>query len=375
MSLTDCTAKADGKMFLKTKMCTFYSRGRCSRGASCKFAHESQELQRMPDLHKTRPCFALLRNGRCKDGSSCQYAHSREELRASSASEEVQWPSADYELDKLGEDDTWSRQTTGDGLDFEDDFGRQVSEMSRWSESVEDTRMPSLDESEVAALLESCKVSGGAFRKTKLCKFFVLGKCTKGGKCNFAHENDLKPQPNLFRTRPCLALLRMGKCRDGDACKYAHTKYDIRSGSATPYTSGTVTPSIDAFTSEAESFDDAWSRLSTAEGAERSLDLSREFIDRSTSSPITEPRDISDSAPTPESSHGSNSNLALGQERGGAYSEEATSGRSLADLTYARLREGCAVYGLNISVKNTFLAFEERDRSKFSGSCVRAHSQ
>merc|ERR1712151_1183760 len=48
----------------KTKMCTFFMKGKCAFGADCAFAHSSSELQRNPDLAKTRLCYDFFRQ-RC----------------------------------------------------------------------------------------------------------------------------------------------------------------------------------------------------------------------------------------------------------------------------------------------------------------------
>lgn len=276
-----CAPKADGTVFLKTRMCTFHARGRCTRGSTCKFAHESQELQPVPDLHKTRPCLAFLRAGRCREGNACQYAHSRDELRTSLSSRGVHWPSEQEQISIKGRvaDDTiledemaWSRQTTGIGIG-DDGFDRQVSASTYWSETFEDSDKQSLNVNEVGDMLEACKAPGNALRKTKMCKFFLIGKCSRGKTCNFAHEaNDLQPHPDLYRTKPCLALLRTGRCREGDACKYAHSRDEIRMEADTPYTSGTVTPRIGML--EADSIDG----FSTSAGTDFTTDFGRSTI-------------------------------------------------------------------------------------------------
>eukprot|EP00931_Biecheleriopsis_adriatica_P073038 TRINITY_DN47400_c0_g1_i1.p1 TRINITY_DN47400_c0_g1~~TRINITY_DN47400_c0_g1_i1.p1 ORF type:complete len:567 (-),score=122.09 TRINITY_DN47400_c0_g1_i1:81-1679(-) len=68
-----------------------------------------------------------------------------------------------------------------------------------------------------------------AFLKTKLCKFYVLGACTRGKACQFAHDNsEMQPLPDLFRTKLCKTLMATGVCDDPD-CRYAHHKEELRS--------------------------------------------------------------------------------------------------------------------------------------------------
>lgn len=364
-----CSQKADETLFLKTRMCTFFAKGKCRKGAACSFAHESQELKPAPNLLKTRPCFAFLRHGHCRDEGSCQYAHSSDELRASSSTPQVQWPSAQETLDTLEDDGTaWSRQTTGEDLELEEEFDRQVSDMSCWSESFADPCKTKLVENEVEAIIEACRVPDATFKKTRMCKFFLLGKCVRGSKCNFAHDNDLKPQPNLFRTKPCLAFMRSGKCRDGDACKYAHSRDEMRAGTDTPYTSGTVTPSVEAFTSETDSCDGEFSRLSTSEGTEDIADFSVQLNDGSMIAEHT------DSDPVTEHSSESESVVEQDEQNHAVTAAETLLPKTLTELACSRLRESCASYGLNIYVKNTFLVFEERERNGKLGSSERSHS-
>eukprot|EP00931_Biecheleriopsis_adriatica_P065918 TRINITY_DN4036_c0_g1_i1.p1 TRINITY_DN4036_c0_g1~~TRINITY_DN4036_c0_g1_i1.p1 ORF type:complete len:450 (+),score=55.71 TRINITY_DN4036_c0_g1_i1:78-1427(+) len=58
----------------KTKMCKFFLQGACDRGASCSYAHSSQELRPAPDLRCTQICQKMLTEGKCKD-PECRFAH------------------------------------------------------------------------------------------------------------------------------------------------------------------------------------------------------------------------------------------------------------------------------------------------------------
>ena len=61
----------------RTRLCTFFARGRCNRGDMCTFAHGPVDLQPKPDLTQTKLC--PLR-GRCTN-KRCTFAHSWYELR------------------------------------------------------------------------------------------------------------------------------------------------------------------------------------------------------------------------------------------------------------------------------------------------------
>ncbi|CAK9036260.1 unnamed protein product [Durusdinium trenchii] len=70
-------------------------------------------------------------------------------------------------------------------------------------------------------------------QQTRLCKFFVMGKCTRGQSCAFAHGQDkLRQQPDFSKTRLCADFMELGSCAEGEGCKFAHGKSELRPGSA-----------------------------------------------------------------------------------------------------------------------------------------------
>jgi len=89
--------------------------------------------------------------------------------------------------------------------------------------------VPEMHEGELATLLADPRAERvAAFDKTKMCKFFILGACTKGASCHFAHaKEDLKNLPDLARTKLCKNLINTGSCDDPE-CTYAHTKEELR---------------------------------------------------------------------------------------------------------------------------------------------------
>jgi len=65
------------------------------------------------------------------------------------------------------------------------------------------------------------------FTKTRMCKFFLEGKCTRGKKCTFAHGEDEKhAQCQPLCMKLCKTLIATGRCKN-ENCKYAHSKEDI----------------------------------------------------------------------------------------------------------------------------------------------------
>jgi len=62
----------------KTRVCTFWLRGRCRR-SPCSFAHGELELRDPPDLTRTSMCRAFAARGQCLD-AQCTFAHRYNEL-------------------------------------------------------------------------------------------------------------------------------------------------------------------------------------------------------------------------------------------------------------------------------------------------------
>jgi len=66
------------------------------------------------------------------------------------------------------------------------------------------------------------------FTKTKMCRFNILGMCSRGEDCKFAHHREeLNPLPDLSRTKLCKSLIFAGTC-DDPACRYAHNADELR---------------------------------------------------------------------------------------------------------------------------------------------------
>ncbi|CAK0891504.1 unnamed protein product [Prorocentrum cordatum] len=67
------------------------------------------------------------------------------------------------------------------------------------------------------------------FHKTRLCKFFEVGACSKGEHCRFAHgSRDLAQNPDFTKTQYCPSVLAGAVCETGRACTFAHSKAELR---------------------------------------------------------------------------------------------------------------------------------------------------
>lgn len=80
------------RMFVKTEMCRYYEKGKCSRGEECYFAHGSHEMRPRAVLSKTSMCHFWAKN-RCNQGKACRFAHNSNELRSARQALSTQIPS------------------------------------------------------------------------------------------------------------------------------------------------------------------------------------------------------------------------------------------------------------------------------------------
>eukprot|EP01056_Protomagalhaensia_sp_Gyna25_P000041 Protomagalhaensia_sp_Gyna_25__40@NODE_101_length_5263_cov_71_008806_g78_i0_p3_GENE_NODE_101_length_5263_cov_71_008806_g78_i0NODE_101_length_5263_cov_71_008806_g78_i0_p3_ORF_typecomplete_len213_score37_51zfCCCH_3/PF15663_5/1_2e09zf_CCCH_4/PF18345_1/7_2e09zf_CCCH_4/PF18345_1/3_6e03zf_CCCH_4/PF18345_1/1_5e03zfCCCH/PF00642_24/1_9e05zfCCCH/PF00642_24/0_045zfCCCH_4/PF18044_1/2_2e06zfCCCH_4/PF18044_1/5_6e02zfCCCH_4/PF18044_1/6_2e03zfCCCH_2/PF14608_6/0_00014zfCCCH_2/PF14608_6/49Torus/PF16131_5/0_0038Tor len=72
--------------------------------------------------------------------------------------------------------------------------------------------------------------------KTRQCRFWLDGRCTRGEDCTFAHcGTELREKPNLLKTKICTKW-RQGHCFKPQAeCSYAHGIQDLRVPPSPPF--------------------------------------------------------------------------------------------------------------------------------------------
>jgi len=74
----------------------------------------------------------------------------------------------------------------------------------------------------------------GKFYKTKMCKFYETGACTRGYECVYAHSMcELQQVPDLRKSELCAQFTFAGSCNKGDACRFAHGTKELRQESET----------------------------------------------------------------------------------------------------------------------------------------------
>jgi len=73
----------------KTKLCKFFNKGACQKGETCTFAHGRQQLQRKPDLYRTKLCAQFVNTGSCAFDAACKYAHFLTQVRPEEVADEA----------------------------------------------------------------------------------------------------------------------------------------------------------------------------------------------------------------------------------------------------------------------------------------------
>lgn len=69
----------------------------------------------------------------------------------------------------------------------------------------------------------------GQFSKTRMCRFFGAGACTKGAECSFAHGiSEVTEPPNLRKTAICKAWKKSCCPKKADECDFAHGQSDLK---------------------------------------------------------------------------------------------------------------------------------------------------
>jgi len=75
----------------------------------------------------------------------------------------------------------------------------------------------------------------GKFFKTKVCKFYVAGMCTRGQQCVYSHSTaETRNLPDLYKTELCASFSYHGWCSKGGACRFAHGSSELRITSTSP---------------------------------------------------------------------------------------------------------------------------------------------
>mmetsp|Transcript_48757 Transcript_48757/g.155896 ORF Transcript_48757/g.155896 Transcript_48757/m.155896 type:complete len:422 (+) Transcript_48757:78-1343(+) len=227
----------------KTKMCRFYGMGLCVKGVACTFAHGAVELQlKQPSGQPTalQPALpVLLASGRRELllGQVCLLAP------ASKAACVAKGLAPEVFLGRQALPACLPEPKAGCGA--EGACGTPAGPPAA-ADSASGDSLPHLHTAELRGQMCAApclqphakarspiregegQVPRNKFHKTKMCMFFMAGRCKKRTTCNFAHsEDELQPLPDLHCTKLCPTLLSGGKCKD-TKCLFAHNKDELR---------------------------------------------------------------------------------------------------------------------------------------------------
>lgn len=185
-------------MLVKTKMCKFHLIGECTKGSACTFAHSPEELQPVPDLTCTKLCPSVLNTGYC-NVASCGFAHAVSEIQGMLApptpckqrlTEEALCAVASTKASSRGSlalSSECGESTNASGYVMQSEGTQSDS----WSISSQAGDGPCTPTSEASSL-----GARALFFKTKMCKYFAKGACSRGEACNFAHSaSELRQAP------------------------------------------------------------------------------------------------------------------------------------------------------------------------------------
>lgn len=81
---------------------------------------------------------------------------------------------------------------------------------------------------EIAVVQRSDFYADSLLHKTRMCRYNATSRCTFGENCRFAHSvQELRPQPDLRRTKLCPRFQGLGTC-DDSSCSFAHSSEELR---------------------------------------------------------------------------------------------------------------------------------------------------
>eukprot|EP00930_Biecheleria_cincta_P088995 TRINITY_DN7824_c0_g1_i1.p1 TRINITY_DN7824_c0_g1~~TRINITY_DN7824_c0_g1_i1.p1 ORF type:complete len:263 (+),score=44.25 TRINITY_DN7824_c0_g1_i1:41-829(+) len=64
---------------------------------------------------------------------------------------------------------------------------------------------------------------------SRLCKFYLEGRCSRGSECGHSHPQEQpRQQPDLLKVRLCAQFTSKGWCGNQDACNFAHGLEELR---------------------------------------------------------------------------------------------------------------------------------------------------
>ncbi|KAL4485397.1 hypothetical protein ABPG72_008265 [Tetrahymena utriculariae] len=187
----------------QNKICYQFKEGNCQKGDDCEYSHtipnrdqgigtlfrgnrnnnnnnnyESKgQSEANQDQEKTKICRFFLQ-GNCQYGDNCKYMHSQNEDNQANQA-------AHSKEDRFG-----ARKTYDNARRQQENYEHREQD-----EGFKDQE------------------------KTRICRYFLQGSCTKGEECKFLHQ---KSEGEAQPKKVCYNFQNNGFCKMGDKCKFSH---------------------------------------------------------------------------------------------------------------------------------------------------------
>lgn len=250
--------KGQGKVFMKSKLCTNHQQGWCTRGEMCTFAHGEHELgtpqpttgAQSPALIKPvqKPWQQSAWNQADDEFAQVQPAAAWSPAGKGGVKGAVK--AAPKVVSPLGS--PWGNGRAGPAAAVAQPWSPAAAVAQPWSSA-----QPAVGK---GGLQSSAAAGPPRFKKTRLCNHFLQGgACIRGASCTFAHgEEELgtfqpvvasngavasqpwtQPQQVMggcIKTKICRHWERLGSCQLGESCGFAHGEDEL--GTTAPLNAG-----------------------------------------------------------------------------------------------------------------------------------------
>lgn len=245
------TVKAPSKRpVVEKKQCNFWTLGKCKNGAKCPFAHIGSPPPAEEVSHKsTTICRNLQDYGECRYGAACFYSH---DLPSAPEAQEEQQDEGTWGVTTnengwgpAADDNGWAEDGTAHAAEpANDDWGVAAAGDSGWGFSRDSRRNGGWTGSG-----NSSNGRTGSRSSSGVCFDYSKGRCRRGDACRFAHDQESNGESGQHSGRdsgwsgmfsmeartgrgPCYDY-QQGRCNRGDRCRFSHEDDPAKSGATT----------------------------------------------------------------------------------------------------------------------------------------------
>lgn len=222
----------------RTAVCRHFARGFCKMGKQCAFLHEEEfnTGENVDPNPKRVPCRHWQR-GFCERGESCGFMHPR--FPGSTAPHPGIVTPCHSGWKRSAPFQALPAAKAMRGGDVCRHFAKGFCALGAGCKFLHATRAAPI------LPLERCEQEAATYKKTKLCVFYVAGRCHRGEKCTFAHGDEelgtpqlpvyqaprpvevTEPPGGFKKTKLCQYFLTGSGCSKGELCTFAHGNEEI----------------------------------------------------------------------------------------------------------------------------------------------------